>query len=126
MSGSVSCRRETAGPGTSNASTTIRSEVAAGFICPVASIVKAWLVLVRPFTVNIGTWISSVFEYVSTSATKAPSTDMRAMPDQGPRPPIQLTEGPVKVKVACAPGVVETAAVPPLHDLLASWLHPAV
>src|SRR5258708_6660297 len=40
------------------------------------------------------------------------------------RPPIQLTEVPVKVKVACAPGAVETAAVPPLHDLLASDAHP--
>ncbi len=42
------------------------------------------------------------------------------MPDQGPRPPIQLTEGPLKVNMACAPGVVETAAVPALHDLLES------
>src|SRR6266704_730312 len=126
LSGSVSCRRETAGAGTSKASTTTRAEVAWAFIWPVTSIVKVWLALVRPFTVNIVTRISSVPEYVSTSATKAPSTDTRAIPAWVPRAPIQVTEGPVKVNVACAPGVVETAAVPALHDLLASDAHPEV
>src|SRR6266705_317473 len=126
MSGSVSCRRATAGAGTSNASTKIRAEVAAAFIRPVTSIVKVWLALLRPFAVNIVTRISSVLEYVSTSLTKTPSRDTRAMPVPGLRPPIQLTEVPVKVKVACAPGAVETAAVPPLHDLLASDAHPEV
>src|SRR6266704_4042527 len=126
LSGSVSCRRATAGAGTSNASTKIRAEVAAAFIRPVTSIVKVWLALLRPFAVNIVTRISSVLEYVSTSLTKTPSKDTRAMPVPGLRPPIQLTEVPVKVKVACAPGAVETAAVPPLHDLLASDAHPEV
>src|SRR5690349_4922744 len=67
---------------------------------------------------------SVVFEYVSTSLTKTPSRETRAMPVPGERPPIQVTEGPVKVKVACAPGVVESAAPPPLHGLLPSWLQP--
>src|SRR6266581_493834 len=126
MSGSVSCRRETAGAGTSNASTTTRAEVAAAFMRPVTSIVKVWLALLRPFAVNIVTRISSVLEYVSTSLTKTPSISTRAMPVPGLRPPIQLTEGPVNVKVAWAPGVAEAAAVPPLHDLLASDAHPEV
>src|SRR6266581_8293421 len=91
MSGSVSCRRATAGAGTSNASTKIRAEVAAAFIRPVTSIVKIWLALLRPFAVNIVTRISSVLEYVSTSLTKTPSRDTRAMPVPGLRPPIQLT-----------------------------------
>src|SRR5260370_42163177 len=112
MSGCFSCSREAAGPGTSNASTTIRADVAAAFCRPVASIVKVWLALVRPFAVYIGTRISSVLEYVSTSLTKTPSRDTRAMPDQGPRPPIQLTEGPGKAKGACAPRVVEAAGGP--------------
>jgi hypothetical protein len=38
-----------------------------------------------------------------------------AMPVWGPRRPIQVTDVPVKVKVAVAPDVLETVAVPPLH-----------
>src|SRR6267142_4723 len=67
---------------------------------------------------------SSVFEYVSTSLRTTPSRDTRAMPVPVARPPIQVTEVPVKVNVACAPGVVENAAPPPLHGLLVSWLQP--
>src|SRR5258708_35096827 len=126
MSGSVSCRRETAGAGTSNASTTIRAEVACGFIWPVNWIVNVWLASVRPFTVNIGTRISSVLEYVSTSPTKTPSTNTRATPAAEPRPPLQLTEGPLTLKPACAPAVAEAAADAPLHALLASALQPAL
>ncbi len=46
------------------------------------------------------------------------------MPDQGARPPIQLAERPLKVNVACASGMVETMALPALHDLLVSELQP--
>src|SRR5947208_14686273 len=120
MYGSVSCKREIVGAGTSNASTTIRAPVADAFCRPVTSIVNVWRALVRPVAANIGTRTSSVFEYVSTSVRKTPSRDMRAMPVLAARPPIQLTDGPVKVIVARAPGVVENAAVPALHDLLAS------
>src|SRR6266571_3533146 len=111
---------------TSNASTTTRGEVEAAFIRPVASIVSVWLASARPVFVKRAAWICSAGEYVSTSATRAPSRNTSAIPVRGPRPPIQLTEVPVKVKVACAPGAVETAAVPPLHDLLASDAHPEV
>src|SRR5713226_9647918 len=97
-----------------------RADVDAGFLWPVTWMVNVWFALARPFAANMGTRISSVFEYVSTSATKAPSRNMRAIPVPGVRPPIQLTEGPVKLNVACAPGVAETVAVPPLHDLLPS------
>src|SRR2546422_8927563 len=45
---------------------------------------------------------------------------MRAMPVCGPCRPIQLTDVPVKVNVARAPAVVETAAVRPLHAVLVS------
>src|SRR5258705_509938 len=124
MAGLDSC---TCVPGdtTSNASTTTRAFCAAMFCRPVTRIVKVWLALASPFSVNMGTRISSVLEYVSTSATRPPSSNTLAMPDQGARPPIHLTDGPVKVNVASAPGEVETAAVPPLHDLLVSWAQPA-
>src|SRR5882672_308187 len=123
-SGSVSCRRETVTAGASNASTTMKVSSAAAFFRPVTSIVRVWLVLARPDAVYMDTRISSVFEYVSTSARKVPSTDTRAMPVPRARPPIQVTEVPVKVNVAWAPCVVENAALPPLHDLLASDVHP--
>jgi len=42
------------------------------------------------------------------------------MPVLGVRPPIQLTERPVNVNAARAPGAVETAAVPPLQVPLVS------
>src|SRR6266571_327993 len=111
---------------TSNASTTTRGEVEAAFIRPVASIVSVWLASARPVFVKRAAWICSAGEYVSTSATRAPSRNTSAIPVCVPRAPIQVTEGPVKVNVACAPGVVETAAVPALHDLLASDAHPEV
>jgi hypothetical protein len=47
------------------------------------------------------------------------------MPVLSARPPIQVTEGPVKVNVACAPVAVEKAAVPLLHDRLPSGVQPA-
>src|SRR5207247_1609540 len=112
--------------GTSNASTTIRAPVAAAFCRPVTSLVKVWRAFVRPVASNMGTRTSTVFENVSTSARKAPSREMRAMPVLSARPPIQVTEGPLKVNVACAPVVVENAAVPPLHDRLPSGAQPAV
>src|SRR5882762_4247191 len=37
------------------------------------------------------------------------------MPASGPRKPIQRTDVPVKVKVACTPAVAEYPAAPPLH-----------
>src|SRR6266702_1817258 len=125
MAGSVSwvC---VPGDVTSNASTTTRGEVEAACIRPVASIVSVWLASARPVFVKRAAWICSAGEYVSTSATRAPSRDTRAIPACVPRAPIQLTEVPVKVKVACAPGAGETAAVPPLQDLLASDAHPEV
>src|SRR5205814_2300156 len=52
----------------------------------------------------------------STSPTSTPSRNTRAIPACGPRKPIQLTDVPVKVSVALAPAVVETAAIPPLHS----------
>src|SRR5260221_13935500 len=96
------------------------AEVAAAFSRPVASSATVWLASARPVAANIGTLISSVFEYVSTSARRLPSRNRRAIPVWGVRPPIQLTEVPVKVIVACAPGALETAAVPPLQVLLVS------
>src|SRR5712692_363209 len=37
------------------------------------------------------------------------------MPLSGPRIPSHATEVPVKVKVACAPAVCDSCALPPLH-----------
>src|SRR6266516_4013912 len=126
MDGSVSCRREIVAAGTSNASTTMSGPVAEAFCRPVTSNVKVWRALDKPVASSMGTRISTVFEYVSTSVRKAPSRDMRAMPVLAARPPIHVTDGPVKVNVACAPVVVEYAAVPPLHDRLPSGVQPAV
>src|SRR5256885_15416858 len=42
----------------------------------------------------------------------------RAIPVWGPRAPIQLIPVPVKLMVACAPGVVESVAIPALHARL--------
>src|SRR5712671_5843212 len=97
------------------------SEVADAFCLPVTSIVNVCLALARPVAANMGTRTSTVFEYVSTSVRKIPSTEMRAIPVSGLRPPIQLTDVPVKVNVACAPGAAETVAVPPLHDRFPSF-----
>ncbi len=45
------------------------------------------------------------------------------MPVKVARPPIQLTDRPVKVNVARAPSVPENTAVPALHDRVPSWVH---
>src|SRR5438445_229092 len=72
-------------------------------------------------------WSPSVGKYVSTWVTKAPSRYTLAIPVSLLRLPIQLTDVPVKVNVARAPGVVETVANQPLHDLLVSpAVQPAV
>src|SRR5437867_1389476 len=121
MDGSVSSKRICGGPGeddvTSNASTTMYAAVEAGFCRPVTSIVRVWLVFARLVAVKTTAWTSSVGEYVSTSATRTPSRDTRAIPVWGPRKPIQLTDVPVKANVAVAPAVNETTAVPPLQAL---------
>ncbi len=48
------------------------------------------------------------------------------MPVSNERPPIQLTEVPLNVNVACAPAVFEIAADPPLNDGYGSERQPAV
>src|SRR5258705_9415894 len=127
MSGSVSCRWVTAGPGTSNASTTMSGEDEAGFLRPVASMVSVCEVAAKPESVNMVTRISSVSWDVSTSAANVPSRYTFAMPVAALRPPIQVTDGPVNVNVARAPGVADNAAVPPLQGLLLSpSVQPAV
>src|SRR3989442_1557274 len=117
MDGSVSSKRVPVGAGdddvTSNASTTIEVSVEAEFFRPVTSIVNIWLASARPVAVKTTAWTSSVGKNVSTSATKTPSRKTRATPVSGPRAPIQLTDVPLKVNVACAPAVAEIAAVPP-------------
>jgi len=75
---------------------------------------------------NIETRISSVLEKVSTSAMNTPSTETRAMPVPGARPPIQPTEVPVKVKLARAPGSDVAAALPPLQVRSGAALQPAL
>src|SRR6266702_99751 len=102
---------------TSNASTTTRGEVEAAFIRPVASIVNVWLASARPVFVKRAAWICSAGEYVSTSATRAPSRNTSAIPFCGPRAPIQLTDVPEKANVACDPEAVADAAAPALHGL---------
>ena len=57
-------------------------------------------------------------EYKSSSAAKAPSRKTRAIPAQGARKPIQLTDVPLKVNVARAPAERLNEAVAPLHPLL--------
>src|SRR5215831_14988975 len=106
---------------------TIRLPLAAAFCWPVTWIVSVWLALVRPIASYIGTRISSLFENVSTFLWNTPSTETAAMPVPGERPPIQVTDGPVKVNEAWAPAAVEIAAVPPLQVLLVSpCVHPDV
>src|SRR6266851_4523862 len=77
MSGSVSCKCETNGEGTSNASTTTSAygEVAACesvFFSPVTWIVNVWLLLVRFRALKTGTWISYDLANISTWETKTP------------------------------------------------------
>src|SRR6267154_2592774 len=110
---------------TSKASTTIRAFCEAAFCRPVPSIVNVWRVSAKPVAVKTAAWNCSVAEYRSISATKTPSRDTRATPLCVPRAPIQLTAVPVKVNVACAPGVVDTRAAPALHALSeAPWVRP--
>src|SRR5213593_1274332 len=111
---------------TSNASTTIVISVDAAFVRPVTSIVSVWGAAARSFAVKTTTWGSGVGANRSTSPTSTPSRKTRAIPAWGPRKPIQLTDVPVKVNVACAPAVVESAAVPPLHRADALPNQPAV
>src|SRR5437867_2748869 len=121
MEGCTSSKRDR----TSNASTATRVLVAAEFL-PVTSMLSVWLAGARPFVEYTTAW-KSLGEYVSTRAWKAPSSRTRTMPVCGPRRPIQLTDVPMKVNVARAPTVVETAAVPPLHAALVSpCVQPAV
>ena len=65
---------------------------------------------------------------ISTVAWKDPSRKTRATPFCGPRRPTHRTSVPVKVNVACAPGVAETWAVPPLQarGAWASAVQPAL
>ena len=72
----------------------------------------------RPVAVKTACWICSVAEYVSTSGATTPSRVTRAIPVWGPRAPIQVIAVPVKVNVACAPAVVDSYAIPALHNLL--------
>ena len=74
MSGSVSCKCETTGAGTSNASTTTTTPCDSAFFWPVTWIVNVWLLLLRPFTEKTRTLISSLLANRSMSDTKAPST----------------------------------------------------
>ncbi len=52
--------------------------------------------------------------HMSTRATARPSTRTSARPRVGPFGPSQLTEEPVKVNVAVAPGVFDQATLPPM------------
>src|SRR5437867_474358 len=101
----------------SNASTTTYAPLEAGFCWPVTSIVRVWPVAARVVALKTTAWAWSVGEYVSTSATRTPSRNTRAIPVWGPRKPIQSPAVPVKANAACPPAVVETTAVPPLHAL---------
>src|SRR6266566_4437759 len=101
----------------SNASTTTYAPLEAGFCWPVTSIVRVWPVAARLVALKTTAWTCSVGEYVSTSATRTPSRNTRAIPVWGPRFPIPATAVPVKANAACPPAVVETTAVPPLHAL---------
>src|SRR3989442_4166876 len=94
--------------------------VAAGFFRPVTSIVSVWVALLRPLVVKTTVLTSSVEEYVSISARKAPSRKAGAMPPIGAGKPIQVTDVPVKVNMPSEPAAFEYAAVPPLHVLLVS------
>ena len=105
MSGSVSWMCETTCAGTSNASTIARAkgDIAACesvFFSPVTSIVRVWLLLLRPRALKTGTWTSYDLANMSTWDTKTPSIETRAMPLSGPRMPSQVTEVPVKANVA--------------------------
>lgn len=52
--------------------------------------------------------------HMSTRAMARPSSSTRARPRVGPFGPTQLTEDPVNVNVAVAPGVFDQATLPPV------------
>src|SRR5258707_206789 len=111
---------------TSKASIKIQIFVESGFL-PITWIVNVWLAAARPAAVKTAGWSCSVGEYRSTSVTNTPSSDTRAIPVWDPRAPTQLTPVPVKVNVACAPGVVDIRAAPALHARSeAPWVRPVV
>jgi hypothetical protein len=114
---SVSCTRVTLGAGTgtatSNASTATVAAVAAGFRWPVTSILNVWPDGVRSVALNTGACTCSIGAYRSSCVTKAPSRNTSAIPRDGPRTAIQLTDVPVKLNAALAPAAAERAAVPP-------------
>ena len=114
-SGSVSCKCETTCASTSKASTSTMFDRASEFRRPVTSIVSVCRPALRPFSVMMGVWISSGRANRSTSVPGPPSTLTRAIPLLTLRLPIQVTEVPVKVNAACAPGTVDCTAAPPLH-----------
>src|SRR5258706_371812 len=99
---------------TSNASIKIQIFVESGFL-PITWMLNVWVPAVRPLIEKTVGWGCSVGKYGSNSSTNAPSRNMRAIPVWGPRAPTQLTPVPVKVNVACAPGVVDIRAAPALH-----------
>src|SRR5690349_3793412 len=130
MAEPASCSCETTCVGNSNASTTTRAygDMAASesvFFNPVASIVSICVPLERFLATNTGTWTSYDLANMSTSDTKTPSRYTRAMPLSRPRMPNHVTEVPVNVNVACAPGVMVSMALPPLHpNQPVSWFQP--
>src|SRR5229473_521268 len=70
------------------------------FISPVTSIANVWLPLARPLAVKTGTWTSvEDLSNMSTSDTKTPSTNTRAMPLWSLRTPIHVAEVPFTVNV---------------------------
>src|SRR5437667_3069911 len=116
MAASCSCRRVTGGADdgktTSNPSTATFASLAAAFFSPVTLICTVCVPSARPLTVQTGTWTASVAAYRSSRPNDAPSSATSAIPATGERNPSQLTPVPVKVNVACAPAVAETAADP--------------
>src|SRR5882672_541839 len=95
-------------------------EVEDAFCRPVTWTVSVWFELARPVAVKTGAWICSVGEKVSTLAARFPSRNTLAIPVCGPFAPIQVIPVPVNVKLAWAPAVEESAAIPALHALLVS------
>src|SRR5690348_6169324 len=122
MSGSVSCMCETTGAGTSNASTTTMTPCESGCFVPATSILIVCVPLGRPLTLKTRDWLSSLLANSSTVCTSAPSISTRAWPLSTLRMPIHVTDVPVKVKVALAPGIEDCTAVPPLHTNQSSAL----
>src|SRR6266571_3348062 len=109
---------------TSKASTTtptvrLDALLAAGFCRPVASIVNVWLPLANPVASKMVSWYPSIGRgaYVSISATKTPSKYTSAIAIVNLRQPIQRTDVPLKLNVARAPAVLDTATDPMLHAL---------